>query len=101
MVLNPKTRICVVGLGYVGLPLAVAFSRKFQTLGFDIDADRIQELSQQIDKTESVKPEGLSSALSSQQLLLCSHINQVADCDFYIITVPTPVTAENSQTLVR
>lgn len=99
MVLNPKTRICVVGLGYVGLPLAVAFSRKFQTLGFDIDADRIQELSQQIDKTESVKPEGLSSALSSQQLLLCSHINQVADCDFYIITVPTPVTAEKQPDL--
>ncbi|MFM8995405.1 MAG: nucleotide sugar dehydrogenase [Bacteroidota bacterium] len=99
MVLNPKTRICVVGLGYVGLPLAVAFSRQFQTLGFDIDADRIQELSQQIDKTESVKPEGLSAALSSQQLLLCSHINQVADCDFYIITVPTPVTAEKQPDL--
>lgn len=99
MVLNQHTKICVVGLGYVGLPLAVAFSRHFHTLGFDIDAKRIDELLQHKDKTESVDDTVLSNALESHQLQLCSDPNKIGDCDVYIVTVPTPVTTNKQPDL--
>lgn len=99
MVLNQHTKICVVGLGYVGLPLAVAFSRHFHTLGFDIDAKRIDELLQHKDKTESVDGTVLSNALESHQLQLCSDPKKIGDCDVYIVTVPTPVTTNKQPDL--
>jgi UDP-N-acetyl-D-galactosamine dehydrogenase len=99
MVLNQHTKICVVGLGYVGLPLAVAFSRHFHTLGFDIDAKRIDELLQHKDKTESVDDTVLSNALESHQLQLCSDPKKIGDCDVYIVTVPTPVTTNKQPDL--
>ena len=99
MVLNQHTKICVVGLGYVGLPLAVAFSRHFHTLGFDIDAKRIDELLQHKDKTESVDDTVLSNALESHQLQLCNDPKKIGDCDVYIVTVPTPVTTNKQPDL--
>jgi len=85
---NKEAVIGVVGLGYVCLPLAVEFSKKFKTLGFDINQERIDDLKRGHDKTLECSPEQLASA---------SHLNfstdslQLEQCDIYIITVPTPI----------
>ena len=83
-----NARIAVIGLGYVGLPLAVAFGRKYPTIGFDIDQSRIDELSQGKDRTLEVDPEEL--AASSLLSLSCDPAD-LTSCNVYIITVPTPI----------
>lgn len=83
-----EVRIGILGLGYVGLPLAVEFGKKFPTLGFDINPTRIAELKQGHDSTLEVEPELLAAATQLQ----CTHQAQdLADCNVYIITVPTPI----------
>lgn len=94
MALNAQPKICIIGLGYVGLPLAVAFAKKYTTLGFDIDTQRIQQLHQRIDITESTTPDHLSELIDSKSLSFTHDDNEITGCDFYIITVPTPVTAD-------
>lgn len=87
----PDYRIVVVGLGYVGLPLAVALAQHFDVLGFDIDAERIAELRKAKDRTREV-----ASDVLARSTLELSH--RSADCrgaDIYIVTVPTPVDTEN------
>ena len=84
-------RIVVVGLGYVGLPLAVALARRFQTIGFDIDAARIAELREGEDRTNEVE----RSELNGSALKLTSESAECAGADVYIITVPTPVDQAN------
>ncbi len=84
-----KYKVCVVGLGYVGLPLAVASAKKYETLGFDINASRIQELSAGVDRTEEVSQEELSAIAG--KLRLTDSIEDIRGCNFYVITVPTPV----------
>jgi UDP-N-acetyl-D-galactosamine dehydrogenase len=81
-------RIGVVGLGYVGLPLAVEFGRRFPTVGFDIDEARIAELEGGSDSTLEVSPEELAAA---EELSFTSDAAALADCNFYIVTVPTPI----------
>jgi UDP-N-acetyl-D-galactosamine dehydrogenase len=81
-------RIGVIGLGYVGLPLAVEFGRRFPTVGFDINDARIQELEGGSDSTLEVTPEELSAA---RQLSYTSDVSALCDCNFYIVTVPTPI----------
>ncbi len=81
-------KIGIIGLGYVGLPLAVAFSKKYQTLGFDINEERIKALSQSHDSTLEVSSEELKQA---SNLSFSSDITDLAQCNFYIITVPTPI----------
>jgi UDP-N-acetyl-D-galactosamine dehydrogenase len=81
-------RIGVVGLGYVGLPLAVEFGRRIPTVGFDINQDRIAELEGGADSTLEVSPEELAAA---GQLSYTSDVASLADCNFYIVTVPTPI----------
>ena len=81
-------RIGVVGLGYVGLPLAVEFGRLFPTVGFDINANRIAELEGGSDSTLEVSPGELAAA---KQLSYTSDISGLAGCNFYIVTVPTPI----------
>jgi UDP-N-acetyl-D-galactosamine dehydrogenase len=81
-------RIGVVGLGYVGLPLAVEFGRRFPTVGFDIDEARIAELEGGSDSTLEVSPEELAAA---DELSFTSDAAALADCNFYIVTVPTPI----------
>ena len=84
-------RIVIVGLGYVGLPLAVALARKFDTTGFDVDAERIAELKEGHDRTNEIgKPE-----LSESSLKLTSEASECSGADIYIITVPTPVDEAN------
>lgn len=85
-----ETRICVVGLGYVGLPLAVEFSTKFATVGFDISQNRIAELSHGRDSTLEVPADELAAATN---LRFSSNIDDTAGCNVYIVTVPTPIDA--------
>jgi UDP-N-acetyl-D-glucosamine/UDP-N-acetyl-D-galactosamine dehydrogenase len=83
-----EPRLAVIGLGYVGLPLAVEFGRYFTTVGFDIKAARIQELRAGRDSTLEVEPEALAQAA----WLIYSHDpNDLKNCNVYIVTVPTPI----------
>lgn len=80
--------IAVVGLGYVGLPLAIEFGKKFSTTGFDIKAERIAELRSGQDATLEVEPEEFGEAI---KLGFSDNPADVAGCNFYIVTVPTPI----------
>ncbi|WP_318411625.1 nucleotide sugar dehydrogenase [Photobacterium leiognathi] len=83
-----KTTLGIVGLGYVGLPLAVEFGKKFQTIGFDINSDRIAELSKFKDSTLECTTEELQSA----KFLEYSHdVEELRKCNVIIVTVPTPI----------
>ncbi len=86
-----KPRIVVIGLGYVGLPLAVALARKFETVGFDIDEGRVRELCGGTDRTREVEEEQLRSTA----LKLTADPRECAGADVYIVTVPTPVDQAN------
>jgi UDP-N-acetyl-D-galactosamine dehydrogenase len=88
-----KTKICIVGLGYVGLPLAVAFAEKFQVVGFDISSVRIQELEDGHDRTLEIEDNLLDSVKSSINFI--SNIQDAKDCNIYIVTVPTPIDKAN------
>lgn len=81
-------RIAVIGLGYVGLPVAVAFARKFpHTIGFDINATRVQELADGHDRTDEVE----DAALQASSLRVTDNAEDIADATFYVVTVPTPI----------
>ena len=80
--------IAIIGLGYVGLPLAVELGRKFPTIGFDIKKPRVQELLSGHDSTREVAPEDLSN---SPQLRFSSEPEDLKDCNFFIVAVPTPI----------
>lgn len=81
-------KIGIIGLGYVGLPLAVEFGKEFETVGFDINSKRIQQLHKGIDKTGEVTSDELKS---STKLIVSSQKEDLADCNVYIVTVPTPI----------
>ena len=83
-----KLKVVVFGLGYVGLPLAMAFSDHFKTIGFDIDIERLRQLRSGIDRTGEVDKEQLKTA---SNLEFTNKLSDIADCNFYIVTVPTPV----------
>lgn len=84
-----NVRVGVIGLGYVGLPLAAAFGKKFSTLGFDINTQRIEQLSQGVDATNEVSAEDLNS---SPKLRFSSDERELSGCDVLIVAVPTPIT---------
>ena len=84
-------RIIVVGLGYVGLPLAVALARKFEVVGFDIDPNRIGELRENFDRTREIE----EADIASSTIKLTSAPDECASADVYIVTVPTPVDKQN------
>ncbi len=85
----------VIGLGYVGLPLAVRLSKYFHVQGFDTDAGRIAELGEGFDRTHEVDSEQLLAALQSGRLRLHADSRQCEPAELYIVTVPTPVDASN------
>ncbi len=88
---NPDARkIAVIGLGYVGLPLAVAFGKIGPVVGFDINAERIDALRNGKDATQEVEPEDLAAASG---LSFTTQASDLAACDTFIVTVPTPITA--------
>ena len=88
-----KKKICLIGLGYVGLPLAVAFAEKFQVTGFDISSTRIQELEDGYDITLEIEDDLLASVKNN--ITYTSNIQDAKDCDIYIVTVPTPIDKVN------
>lgn len=88
MVLVQNIKIGIIGLGYVGLPLAVEFGKKYPTLGFDINTARLTELNQGHDSTLEVSDEELAQAT---QLSYSSQLEYLKDCNFFIVTVPTPI----------
>jgi UDP-N-acetyl-D-glucosamine/UDP-N-acetyl-D-galactosamine dehydrogenase len=85
-----QVKIGVIGLGYVGLPLAVAFGRRFPTVGFDLKAERVAELEAGIDSTLETSAAELASAT---RLSFTSEAAGIAACNVYIVTVPTPINA--------
>ena len=84
-------KIAVIGLGYVGLPLARLFSTKYKTVGFDMNADRCVALMAGHDATLEVSDELLHDAIHNHGFLCTSDINDIRDCNFYVVAVPTPV----------
>ena len=91
-----KDKIAIIGLGYVGLPLARLFATKYSVVGFDIDSKRISELKSGIDSTLEIDNETLQSVLvnknSERNGLFCTNqLFEIKDCNYYIVTVPTPI----------
>jgi len=85
---SKNTRIAIIGLGYVGLPLAVEFGKKYPTIGFDINHRRVAELREGIEKTLEVDPAELAQAI---RLKYSSNPEDLRDATVYIVTVPTPI----------
>src|SRR5690606_35415491 len=85
---SDETRIAIIGLGYVGLPLAVAFGNRYDTVGFDIREARVEELRQGHDSTLEVEPSELAEAA---RLSFETRLDALAGCNVYIVTVPTPI----------
>ena len=83
-------KICVIGLGYVGLPLAHAFSEKYEVVGFDISKWRIDELSSGYDRTLELSSEQVNEAIKNGMKFTLD-TNDIKDCNIYIVTVPTPI----------
>ena len=92
---TPESRIVVVGLGYVGLPLAVAMAKKFNVIGFDISENRIKELKEGFDRTDEVDRQRLEAS----SITLTTQASDIKDAAVYIVTVPTPVNEDNSPDL--
>ena len=83
-----KKKICLIGLGYVGLPLAVEFGKKREVIGFDINQNRIFELKNDNDTTLETTPQELRDAI---YLSYTTNLDDIKDCGIYIVTVPTPI----------
>ena len=91
-----NTKISILGLGYVGLPLALEFSKKFDVVGFDINKKRVDSLKKKNDKTKEVSKLTL---LRSKNLFLTTRITDMEGSNFFIITVPTPINSKNKPNL--
>ncbi|MFZ9146342.1 MAG: nucleotide sugar dehydrogenase [Sediminibacterium sp.] len=87
--LSTTPKIAIIGLGYVGLPLAIAFGQKYPTIGFDINIDRVNQLKEGKDHTLQSNSEAI---LNSSNLSFTDQLSVIKDCTIYIVTVPTPVT---------
>jgi UDP-N-acetyl-D-galactosamine dehydrogenase len=93
---NKKKKIAIIGLGYVGLPLAIEFGKKFSVIGFDIDNERINELASGKDRTNEADLDGLSYVMNLSHkenigLKFSNKINDLNACNVFIVTVPTPI----------
>ena len=93
-----KYKICIIGLGYVGLPLAHAFSEKFEVIGLDINQPRIDELNGGFDRTLELTSEQVKESIKNG-MKFTSDINDAKDCNIYIVTVPTPIDESNEPDL--
>ncbi len=94
-----STKICVIGLGYVGLPLARLFSTKYPTVGFDMSQRRVDALMKGHDDTLEVSDELLQDAINNHGFICTTDLEQIRDCNFYIVAVPTPVDGDNNPDL--
>ena len=93
-----EVKICVIGLGYVGLPLARLFSTKYKTIGYDMNSARVEALMTGHDATLEVSDELLQSAIRDG-FVCTSDIDKIRDCNFYVVAVPTPVDENNNPDL--
>jgi len=89
-------KIAIIGLGYVGLPLAIEFAKKYNVIGFDVNLERVNELSKGFDRTNEAEPNSLKTVTRSVSneksgLSFCSDLTGIIDCNIYIVTVPTPI----------
>ena len=91
-----NAKIAIIGLGYVGLPLAVAFGEKYQVIGFDINAERITNLRNGLDTTLQCTSHEIANA---SKLIFTHDLSQIKDCSIFIVTVPTPVTKDKQPDL--
>ena len=87
-------KISVIGLGYVGLPLAVAFSEKYDVIGFDVNSKRIEELKKAYDKTLELNETQMKEAIKNG-MKFSTNLDDIKECNFYIVTVPTPIDKNN------
>lgn len=94
-----KTKICVIGLGYVGLPLARLFSTKYETVGFDMNIKRVKALMDGHDATLEVPDELLQLAINRHGFKCTTNLDDIKDCNFYVVAVPTPVDENKSPDL--
>ncbi|MDA9356686.1 nucleotide sugar dehydrogenase [Flavobacteriaceae bacterium] len=99
-----KDKIAIIGLGYVGLPLARLFATKYSVVGFDINTDRISKLMSGIDSTleldnETLQPVLVNENSDSNGLFCTNQLDEIKDCNYYIVTVPTPVDKNNKPIL--
>lgn len=90
-----QTKICVIGLGYVGLPLARLFSTKYPTIGFDMNQKRVDALMTGHDATFEVADELLKDAINNHGFKCTTNLDDIRDCNFYVVAVPTPVDSDN------
>jgi len=102
--MNKNIKIAVIGLGYVGLPLAVEFAKKYSVVGFDINQGRVDELNSGIDSTLEVDDNNLKSVLLMKQsddigMFLTTNSSEIENCNYYIVTVPTPTDKNNRPVL--
>lgn len=93
------TRVAVIGLGYVGLPLARLFSTKFPTIGYDLNASRVEALLGGHDSTLEVSDELLQEAITKYGFRCTSKLEDIKNCNFYVVAVPTPVDRNNNPDL--
>ena len=103
--MKEKIKICIIGLGYVGLPLARLFATTYPVVGFDINTDRITELKKGKDSTLEVDTETLNrvlvNSISEGNGLYCtSNIQDIENCNYYIVTVPSPVDSNHKPNLI-
>lgn len=94
-----QTKICVIGLGYVGLPLARLFSTKFPTVGFDMNQSRVDALMSGHDATLEVADDLLREAIEKHGFKCTTSLDDIRECNFYVVAVPTPVDADNNPDL--
>lgn len=92
-------KICVIGLGYVGLPLARLFSTKYPTVGFDMNQARVDALMKGHDATLEVADELLQDAINNHGFRCTTNLDDIRDCNFYVVAVPTPVDINNNPDL--
>ena len=90
-------KIAIIGLGYVGLPLAVEFAKKYQVIGFDINQNRIEDLEKNNDSTLEIKDEAISAVRDNLNFTL--NINDTKECNIYIVCIPTPIDEFNKPNL--
>ena len=93
--MKKDTKICVIGLGYVGLPLARLFSTKFETIGYDMNQARVDALMTGHDATLEVSDELLQDAIKHHGFCCTTDLDEIRNCNFYIVAVPTPVDENN------
>ncbi|MFD2036793.1 nucleotide sugar dehydrogenase [Belliella marina] len=94
-----ESKIAIIGLGYVGLPLAVEFAKKYEVLGFDISEERIGKLNAGIDDTLEIQKETLNAVIRKGNIQFVADTKALSDCNIYIITVPTPIDKYNKPDL--